>query len=306
MYAMEPCFTAQESSALYGLLADKTTDIIIKTDRDGFILHASAAVERLGLLPSGLLIWPHLFDLVHPSSADAVRTRFEMIASGGEDSDWTEFPLVSADHRERWVAMRICGITDAEGHVNGALAVLRSIEERRALQEELFAARLTDPLTGLTNRKAFVSMLDYMIERQMGGSLVLFGVDWLRAINLRYGQAAGDEVLILFADLLRDLTRSEDIISRIGDERFAVIFPRMLPAQARQLCAEILAALGDLCPVASGDPVPVSASAGVVRIGASLDETLERAEMTLLRARGKGCERLEVEPREPPCWQVRN
>jgi len=292
-------FTAQDGAALYDLLADHCDDIVLKTDRRGFIVHASPAVQRLGLLPPGMLIWPHLLDLVHPQSADRVRSVLE-----GEGHAAFDVALVCGRRQERWFALRMRPLLDRRGRRTGCIAVLRCIEDRRVMQEELFAARLTDPLTGLTNRTAFTAMLDYMIDHEMGGSLAVFAIDWLTAINLRHGQGAGDAVLTGFAGLLRELTRSEDILSRVAGERFAVMFRSASNRQAEAIAHEIVASLAGLTPTGAGGPVPVTASAAVVRIGTSRDETLGRAELTLFRARAKGRNRVEGEGNEEPQWPV--
>ena len=60
-------FTSREGSALYRMLAENTADIILKTDCEGFIVHASPAIEQLGVGFPSMLIGPHILDLIHPS-----------------------------------------------------------------------------------------------------------------------------------------------------------------------------------------------------------------------------------------------
>ena len=109
---------------------------------------------------------------------------------------------------------------------------MRCIEERRSFESRLFAATMTDTLTGLTNRRAFVAMLRHLVAHGARGSVAMFDIDHFRALNLRHGQSAGDEVLAGFAQLLRTLTRPDDIISRVGGESFAVLMPDTTPEQA--------------------------------------------------------------------------
>ncbi|MFD2579613.1 GGDEF domain-containing protein [Novosphingobium colocasiae] len=173
--------------------------------------------------------------------------------------------------------------------------VMRCVDERRAMSDRLFAATYTDALTGLTNRQAFISMLEHMLDDGPDGCLALFSVDFFRAINMKYGQATGDGVLVVFADLLRELLRGEDMISRIGSERFAVLLPRTDPEHAEAICNRVVRTLGDLRQTVGESRMAITASASVARVAGTLDETLERAEMALFVAKAKGRNRLERE-----------
>jgi len=288
-------FTLQESSALYRLLAEGTTDIILKTDREGFIVHASSAIERLGLLPQGMLIGPHILDLVHPSRAAEIKAEHEAVIGGRQSGRWIEFPARSGGRSDRWFEIQMRGLADDEGEAYGALAVMRSIEERRAFEERLFNAAMTDPLTGLTNRPAFIAMLQHLVEQGTGGCLALFDIDHFKAINMKYGQSVGDEVLVVFSDFLRTLTRSSDIISRVSGESLGVLLPRASPDQAEEICRRIIATLSEIRRTAGPDALTITVSAGVARIGESLDSTIRRAELALFFAKTKGRNRLEME-----------
>src|SRR5690606_11162760 len=105
---------------------------------EGFIVHASPAIGQLGLLVPGMLIGPHLLDLVHPASRDAVKAGHRAAIRGGRTSDWIEFPALTIDREERWFAIRTRGLRDDHGEVYGALSVMRSVEERRSYEKKLF------------------------------------------------------------------------------------------------------------------------------------------------------------------------
>jgi diguanylate cyclase (GGDEF)-like protein/PAS domain S-box-containing protein len=295
MTAMGSKFTRNESSALYRLLAENTTDIILKTDRDGFIVHASPAIERLGLARPDLLIGPHILDLVHPSRAAAVRSVHEAAIGGRAAGNWVEFPALTGDDRERWFEIQLRCLADDRDEIYGALGIMRSIEERRTYEEKLFAAAMTDALTGLTNRKAFIAMLQHLVDNRVAGCLAIFDIDHFRTINMQHGQAFGDEVLVVFADLLRSTMRRQDIISRIGGESLGVLLPGTTPAQAEAICGRVIATLGEIREALGADAFSITASAGVACIGGSLDDSIKRTELALFLAKGKGRNRLEME-----------
>ncbi|TCU57229.1 PAS domain S-box-containing protein/diguanylate cyclase (GGDEF)-like protein [Novosphingobium sp. PhB57] len=287
-------FTVQESSALYGLLAETTSDVIIKTDLAGVIVHASPGIRKLGVQVRAEA-GPHLLDLVAAQGRDAVSRALSAAIEGRQGAQWVEFPAVTPDARESWFEIRIRPLTEEGGAVYGVLAVMRSIDERRSLREQLFAATYTDPLTQLTNRAAFISMLEHMVAQGMEGCLAMFSIDFFRTINMKHGQTTGDEVLRVFADLLREMLRSDDIISRIGSERFAVLLPRTNTEQAQAICTRVVTTLADLRQKVGDSRLAITTSGSVARIADSMDSTIERAELALFCAKAKGRNRLEME-----------
>lgn len=286
-------FTVQERSALYGLLADHSSDIIFKSDARGFILTASPAIERLGYRLPAMLIGPHIRDLVLPQFADAIEAAHRAALAGHGDGRWLEFPASSEGQGRHWFEIQMRGLHDPAGHPYGVLCIMRSIAERKSLEERLFAAELTDPLTRLTNRVAFITMLEYMVASERGGCLALFDLDHFMTLNMRYGQSAGDEMLIAFADLLRSLARREDIISRIGNERFGVLMPALSADDAAGVCQPIVETLAGLGHLAQAGGYSVTTSVGIAPISHSLDRTMKRAEVALYLAKAKGRSRVE-------------
>ncbi len=299
LLTMNTNFTVQESSALYGLLTEATSDIILKTDRQGFIIHASPAFEKLGFPAPGISGTLNLLDIVEPSHREDVTGAHTGVLEGRESGEWIEFPAITSDERQHWFEIQTRALKGDGGEIYGALSIMRSIDERRHLKDQLFAATYTDPLTKLTNRAAFISMLEHMIQKKIDGCLALFSIDFFRTINMKHGQAVGDKVLVIFADLLRELLRSEDIISRIGSERFAVLLPRTSSDQAQAICHRVVTTLADLRREVGGIRLTITASASIAHIADNLDNTIERAELALFCAKAKGRNRLEIEKDKP-------
>lgn len=292
---MQVDFTLPERSALYGLLAEHSTDIILKTDRRGFVLAASPALERLGLALPAMLIGPHLCDLVHPDYRELIGGEHRGAIAGQDSGAWLDLrALACADKEQQWFETQVRPMTDAQGRIYGALVVMRCIATRKSLEEQLFAAEFTDPLTRLTNRIAFVAMLDHLAASAQGGALALFDIDHFMTLNMRFGQSAGDDLLRAFAGLLRAMSRSEDIISRIDGERFGVIMPGLAPEAAAATCVPIVETLAKAGGVTLGGDFGVSTSVGIARIARSTDTTVKHAELALFMAKAKGRSRIET------------
>jgi diguanylate cyclase len=93
----------------------------------------------------------------------------------------------------------------------------------------------SDPLTGLANRRRFEEAFDETLERAGRAtsdqatapvmSMLMLDIDYFKRVNDRFGHAAGDRVLVIFADILRNNLRSVDIPARVGGEEFAALLP---------------------------------------------------------------------------------
>ncbi|NTZ43828.1 GGDEF domain-containing protein [Altererythrobacter sp. SALINAS58] len=286
--------TGIEISNLYKLISEDTTDIILKTDRHGFIQHASLAMDMLGVSQSDMLVCPHILDLVRDRFKPAIDAAHRAAIDGQPTRPWVEAPLVTEDGSEQWHAIRMRSLTDDHGEVYGVLSVMRNIEEARSLRESLFAAELTDSLTGLTNRRAFISMLQHLLDQQSDGWLAVFDIRYFKAINMRYGLSAGDQFLEAFASLLRTLSDSDSIVSRIGAQRFSILLPEGGQDRMRSICKEIISTLAGLSKSISPARLSITASVGITPIEQSLDSTMKALELALFRARIKGSNCIEI------------
>lgn len=293
-------FTTRERLAGYGLLAEHSSDIILKTDRRGFVLAASPALDEMGLAPPAMLIGPHLRDLVHPDYRDLIEGEHLRAMAGYSSDDWLEVHAAREGREGRWFECQVRPMQEQNGTIYGALVVMRCIAMRKSLEERLFAAEFTDPLTRLTNRIAFVTMLDHIVADSKQASLALFDIDHFMGLNIRFGQNAGDDLLVAFTGLLRAMTRSDDIISRVAGERFGVIMPGMLPEAAAAACEPIVETFAKAGRAALGGDFVVSTSVGVAGIALSADHTVKHAELALFLAKAKGRSRIETSPTRLP------
>ncbi|QDM41580.1 sensor domain-containing diguanylate cyclase [Altererythrobacter sp. TH136] len=277
-----------ECSALYRLVATSPTDLVVKTDRRGRIVHATAGSSRLGMAFAGDPVGRHILELIDPSFADIVIAEHSAAMAGSMGGGWIEVLVVAQDGAERWMEMKLGALPER----NGALCMMRSIEDRRSLENRLFVAAMTDPLTGLTNRAAFTRMLGHLVESGAPGHLALFDLDHFRTINLRHGHSGGDRVLIAFARLLRTLLRADDILSRIDGGTFGVLLPDADQPRAIAACQRVVEALGEM-DGAGRTEHRFTASGGIAPFHICADTTLREAELALLSAKSRGRARIE-------------
>lgn len=287
--------TPQEGTALYLLLRESARDIVLRIDGAGVILDASPVSEHFGLPPLVDLAGRNLCDIASPGSAAALRAKLAGALAGRNDPDWTEFAARTIEGQERWFEIQLRGVPGGGGDAPGAVGVMRNIDQRLRHEREVFTAAMTDPLTGLTNRRAFVTMLGHLCEEGRSGCLALFDIDHFRAINLRHGYGVGDEVLVVVAELVRALTRQQDIISRLDGPRIGVLLPDASAARAQAICSRIVGTLSEVHQQGGAHGFSVTASAGAAPILSNLDETIKRAELALAMAKARGRNRLEMD-----------
>jgi len=101
--------------------------------------------------------------------------------------------------------------------------------ENARLQQEVHRLSVTDELTGLYHRLEFEKLVEMAIGRlereHTSLAILLLDVDGLAGINRQFGHAAGDQVLLAVADVLRRSVRSADVAARYGEDEFAVMLP---------------------------------------------------------------------------------
>lgn len=209
--------------------------------------------------------------------------------------------------------------TRYQGGVNGALLIWRDAalgpfaEDERALaidaaehlalaieqiaaHEKLQEMSSTDALTGLLNRRSFMSELGRRHERAVlargAGALVYCDLDNFKQVNDTHGHERGDAALREVAAILKSSTRGEDLIARLGGDEFALWLEGTDAATAERRAATLLARAGGLKVFSGGPAHPLGFSLGVALAGAgeTLEQFMARADgaMYASKKRGKG------------------
>jgi len=133
------------------------------------------------------------------------------------------------------------------GNLVGRMLVLRNITEARLLQQSLEEMAITDPLTGLFNRRQFEILGRQELERtrRYGRpfSVMIFDLDTFKQINDAYGHQVGDEVLKVVALLLRNTMRRSDMCFRYGGEEFTALMPATGVEEARKAAERLRRAI---------------------------------------------------------------
>jgi len=165
------------------------------------------------------------------------------------------------------------------------LAVRGRLEHERDAMRE-FA--LSDPLTGIANRRSLLWRADYEIARHTRArrrfALVMLDLDGFKLLNDRFGHPAGDDMLREVALALKRSMRAQDTVARIGGDEFCVLAPETGERGTRRLAARIAQAVGDV--TAGVDAVRASLGIAVFPDdGITAADLLQAADQRLLSAK---------------------
>ena len=177
--------------------------------------------------------------------------------------------------------------------------------DSRELSDELTRVRLlslTDELTGLPNRRAFMRRLEDEVARvQRYGfplSFILIDMDHFKAVNDEYGHAAGDEVLRVYSKNILSIFRHHDMVARYGGEEFAVLLPNTDSDGAVRALNKVRRRAGETRWQSNGtvsDVPTFSAGVSLYKSGESASAFIERADKALYRAKRLGRNRIELD-----------
>lgn len=171
------------------------------------------------------------------------------------------------------------------------------LEQQR---EALARLAVTDPLTGVANRRHFGERLDEEVQRRSRSGrpfcLLLCDADHFKKVNDTWGHPAGDEVIRHIATVLAGHVRQHvDTVGRLGGEEFGVILADSELAAAQEVAERVLARMREHAFVAGGQRFRVTLSIGLheSRDGSG-DDALRAADAALYRAKSNGRDRAEA------------
>jgi two-component system cell cycle response regulator len=180
----------------------------------------------------------------------------------------------------------------------------RYAERLRSNMQSSIEMALTDPLTGLFNRRYMETHVSALVQRSVARgkplSVLILDIDYFKSINDTFGHDAGDDVLREFSDRLKASIRGIDLACRIGGEEFVVVMPDTDLGVATLVAERIRRRIaGEPFPIERGArSVEVTISVGIAtRLGPqdNASQMLKRADEALYRAKRDGRNRVAAD-----------
>jgi two-component system cell cycle response regulator len=206
------------------------------------------------------------------------------------------FDLGANDH-----VLRPVDPNELRARVRNQIRRKRYQERLRADLDRSLELAVTDPLTGLRNRRYVRRHLEGVL-RNAGAAVLLIDVDRFKSVNDSLGHGAGDVVLREVAERVRAHIRAADVVARYGGEEFLVVMSGAAAEEAALVAERLRAAIAAVPVQAEGHSVSVTASVGVAagESGVASDDLIAAADAALYAAKDRG--RNRVESAGPDDW----
>jgi diguanylate cyclase (GGDEF)-like protein len=156
----------------------------------------------------------------------------------------------------------------------------------------------TDSLTGLLNRRSLENKVRVLRASRMPVVVAMADLDHFKELNDKYGHETGDRALRLFAQVLRNSLRQDDLVARYGGEEFALVLPSYRAEDARIALDRVRVTLKDA--IANAGLPRFTASFGIIEAAEEdedLAQLLAHADVALFEAKHQGRDRVVVHDR---------
>lgn len=300
----------QQAEQMFRLLAEHSTDAIICTGKDETRRYVSPAFFTMTGWSAEETLGKHWSAFVHPDDRGIVAQSFDRLRRGA-GIDICTYRYLRKDGSSFWVEGRFQPVHDNSEDGTEFVGNIRDISRRKEAEEKLAAANaelqalsLTDPLTGLANRRRFDEALGKEWNRALRDalplSLLMIDADRFKAYNDRYGHQMGDDCLRRIAQTVQGaVLRSGDLAARYGGEEFAVVLPNTGAAAGEQIAERVRAAVVGLgIPHPAAPTGRASISVGLATLvptpGVLSADLVQAADRALYRAKQDGRNRVEV------------
>ncbi len=216
----------RESEEKFRNLTETAQDAIVTINMTGMITYANPAAKALarGKAVVGMALkdflppdsvehhYDQIFDLLSKGFSETLSYESKIMRSPGDDPLY--FDVKSSTLWNR-------------GEPSGILLVARDATERKRTEEEIRMMAIIDPMTGLLNRRGFISLSEQQMKTAVRAckKMLLFFIDLdgLKLINDTWGHEEGDRALKRTSIILKNTFRDSDIVARLGGDEFAAL-----------------------------------------------------------------------------------
>jgi diguanylate cyclase (GGDEF)-like protein/PAS domain S-box-containing protein len=233
-------------------------------------------------------------ELLHTLTDDALE-EFEMtlgeVLEAGVDRD-VELDVELEGGERRRALMSLRALLRQNGEVSGAITCVLDVTDSARARTELERRATYDTLTGCHNRSSILAALERELEREdsSGLGVVYVDLDEFKPVNDTLGHAAGDELLVLVAERLREASRDTDLVGRLGGDEFLIVLHDIPRADVAMTVADrICQLMRSVFELATGS-VELQGSVGVAFSdgGTDAEELIRRADAAMYSSKNVG------------------
>jgi diguanylate cyclase (GGDEF)-like protein/PAS domain S-box-containing protein len=226
------------------------------------------------------------------------RQHYLSIAEGSQKA---EIQMRRLNGEQFWVNDHVSAIRNDAGEVQYYEGSLVDITSRVEAQIDLEYLAVTDPLTGMFNRRQFFVESERIFKTVKTSksdlAVMMIDIDYFKRINDQNGHAAGDAVLCEVARRLQGTLRSLDTACRYGGDEFTILFSRVRAGDISRIAGRLQKTLTNGVIDAAGKEIRITVSMGIAQMpghAANMDILLQRADKALYAAKHAGRNRWVV------------
>jgi diguanylate cyclase (GGDEF)-like protein/PAS domain S-box-containing protein len=231
---------------------------------------------------------PNLY--LNPGDQQTIR---ELLKRKGTVQDF-EIALQRLNGDPFWVMLSSVPLSFKSEQV--LLTGLIDISERKRLEEDLMRQATTDPLTGIANRRYFMTLFESEFVRAARTghplTLLMLDIDHFKLVNDTYGHDVGDLAIKALADICIQSIRQYDTAARIGGEEFLILLPQTALDAALTVAERVRTAVqNNAITLADGGQLQFTVSVGVATLSRDIgtaDQLFKRSDLALYEAKESG------------------
>ena len=252
-----------EERSKYGALVEQIPAIVYQdlADESWTTVYVSPQIRTiLGVEPEDYVGDSKLWSLMlHPEDRDRAIEEVDRGIESGEPYA-VEYRMIACDGRVVWFRDNAQVLRGPDGRPSMVQGVMLDVTERREAEEQLAFLAYHDSLTGLPNKAMFDELLEISLARArrhgMGVAVLALDVDNFKLVNDSLGHEAGNRLISLLAERVREATRETDLVARQGGDEFLML----------------LSDLERTSPVADGDGASIVAESVANRVQRALQD----------------------------------
>ncbi|AMS15550.1 two-component system response regulator [Pseudomonas chlororaphis] len=282
----------ESARAFNASVLDNAAEGILVVDEGGVIRFANPAISRLLNAPVNELEGAWLLDyLQKPHVPQWAESELYASYRKGETYRLHDATLRTASGQQVSVALSCAPLPSEQ---KAMVVTLLDMSEVRHLHQQLEYQAVTDPLTGLLNRRGFYQTVESLLLRseRSDKSLVLLylDLDGFKRVNDSLGHDAGDRVLRWVSEQIKACLRSFDILARMGGDEFTALLELEFPEQAAKISEKLIERIS-ICQQFDGLEVALGASIGIATYpdcGSNLDGLMRAADIAMYESKRAG------------------
>ncbi|WP_213878494.1 EAL domain-containing protein [Pseudomonas sp. dw_358] len=283
----------ESARAFNASVLENAAEGILVVDEHGQVTYANPAISRLLGASAEELRNAALIDFLHKPAVHSWRESEFFRAYSSRDTFRIHDASLRTHNGQHLPVALSCA--PLPGEQRAMVVTVLDMSVVRSLHQQLEYQAVTDPLTGLLNRRGFHQAVESALlrnERQDKAQALLYlDLDGFKRINDTHGHDAGDKALRWVADQLKDSLRPWDIVARIGGDEFTVLLDTLeYPEQAAKVAEKLIDRIS-MCQQVDGLEVSLGVSIGIATSatsGATIEGLLHAADIAMYAAKQAG------------------